>query len=118
MRSGLAKRLIEAAEALFVKKDAEAALLPLSAAIDCVAQNIYGRAGRAAYKNFIHERMELITRVAFNGMGIFNLNLAIDPIYDERGKVIEPDVQVLINPALNPDADVVGVFGLRARLVF
>jgi porin len=31
---------------------------------------------------------------------------------------ITPDVQLLINPALNPDADVVGVFGLRARLAF
>ena len=31
---------------------------------------------------------------------------------------VTPDVQVLIHPALNPDADVVAVFGLRARLVF
>jgi len=31
---------------------------------------------------------------------------------------VTPDVQILISPALNPDADVVGVFGLRARLVF
>ena len=31
---------------------------------------------------------------------------------------VTPDVQIVINPALNPDADVVGVFGLRARLVF
>jgi len=31
---------------------------------------------------------------------------------------VTPDVQVLIHPALNPDTDVVAVFGLRARLVF
>ena len=31
---------------------------------------------------------------------------------------ITPDIQVLLNPALNPDADVVGVFGVRARLAF
>jgi porin len=29
---------------------------------------------------------------------------------------VTPDVQVLINPALNPDKDVIGIFGLRARL--
>ena len=31
---------------------------------------------------------------------------------------VTPDVQVLIHPALNPNSDVVAVFGLRARLVF
>jgi porin len=31
---------------------------------------------------------------------------------------ITPDVQILFNPALNPNADVVAVFGLRGRLVF
>jgi porin len=31
---------------------------------------------------------------------------------------ITPDIQVLVNPALNSDTDVVGVFGLRARLAF
>ena len=31
---------------------------------------------------------------------------------------LTPDVQVLVNPATNPGADVVGVFGLRARLAF
>jgi len=35
-----------------------------------------------------------------------------------KSLTITPDVQVLINPALNPDAEVVGVFGLRARLIF
>ena len=29
---------------------------------------------------------------------------------------ITPDVQLLINPALNPDEDQIWVFGLRARL--
>jgi len=31
---------------------------------------------------------------------------------------VTPDIQLIIRPALNPDADVVAVFGLRARLVF
>ena len=31
---------------------------------------------------------------------------------------ITPDVQFLINPALNPDEDNIWVFGLRARLAF
>ena len=31
---------------------------------------------------------------------------------------ITPDVQLIINPALNPDEDVIGVFGLRARVTF
>lgn len=31
---------------------------------------------------------------------------------------ITPDVQYLVNPALNPEEDNIGVFGLRARVVF
>ncbi len=31
---------------------------------------------------------------------------------------ITPDVQLIIDPALNPDEDVIAVFGLRARLTF
>jgi len=31
---------------------------------------------------------------------------------------VTPDIQVLVNPALNPDDDVIVVFGLRARLTF
>ncbi len=31
---------------------------------------------------------------------------------------ITPDVQLLINPALNPNEDVIWLFGLRARLSF
>lgn len=27
-----------------------------------------------------------------------------------------PDVQVIFNPALDPDEDVIGIFGLRARI--
>ena len=33
-----------------------------------------------------------------------------------KGIAITPDVQLLINPALNPDEDTIWVFGLRARL--
>jgi len=35
-----------------------------------------------------------------------------------RRLTITPDVQVVIHPALNADSKVLGVFGLRARLVF
>ena len=31
---------------------------------------------------------------------------------------ITPSVQLVVDPALNPDEDVVGVFGLRARVTF
>jgi len=31
---------------------------------------------------------------------------------------ITPDVQLIVNPALDPDADQIWVFGLRARLEF
>lgn len=31
---------------------------------------------------------------------------------------ITPDIQVLVDPALNPDTEVAAVFGLRARLAF
>jgi len=31
---------------------------------------------------------------------------------------LNPSIQLLINPALNPDEDVIGVLGLRARLTF
>jgi porin len=31
---------------------------------------------------------------------------------------ITPDVQLIIDPALNPDEDVLWIFGLRARLAF
>ena len=30
---------------------------------------------------------------------------------------VTPDVQVLVNPALDPDKDIIGIFGLRARLI-
>jgi len=31
---------------------------------------------------------------------------------------ITPDVQVVFNPALNPDKNVIAIFGLRARISF
>ena len=31
---------------------------------------------------------------------------------------ITPDVQLIINPALNPDEDIVGIFGIRLRATF
>ena len=92
-KSGLAKRLIEAAEAMFIKNDAESALLPLCAAVDRMAKDVYGVSGRSAYQRFVHDRMELITRAAFNGTGILNMNFAINPIHDDKGREIEPHVR-------------------------
>lgn len=89
-RSGLAKRLINAAEYLFVRKDPESAFTPLFNAIDRVATDTYGKSGRATYKRFISERMELIARVAFDGTAILNWKFAIPPIHDEKGKTIKP----------------------------
>jgi hypothetical protein len=42
---------------------------------------------------------------------------------DRRGVLqvtfaITPDIQVVVDPALNPDQEVIGFFGLRARFVF
>ena len=31
---------------------------------------------------------------------------------------VTPDVQLIVNPALNPDTDVIGFFGLRLRAAF
>ncbi len=39
-------------------------------------------------------------------------------LYLTQSLAITPDVQLTIDPALNPDEDVVGVFGLRVRLTF
>lgn len=89
-RSGLAKRLINAADYLLVDQDPESAFTPLCNVIDRVAKEIYGKSGRATYKKFISERMELITRVAFDGTAFLNMTWAIPRIQDENGKVIKP----------------------------
>jgi hypothetical protein len=90
-KSGLAKRLIEAAHHLFVRKDAESALLPLCLAIDRVSKDLGGATGRRGYQQFIHDRMEIITRTAFDGLAILNLHFELDPLHDEKGKLIPPD---------------------------
>jgi len=87
----MVKRFAEAGEALFLRQDPEAALLPLSPVLDAMAGQIYSRKGRSAYKQFIHDRMEVITRVAFGGIAILNAFFAIGPLVDEKGKTIKPD---------------------------
>ena len=47
----------------------------------------------------------------YTGEAFYRLQLA-------QYVAITPDVQVIVDPALNPDEDVIGVFGLRARLTF
>lgn len=39
-------------------------------------------------------------------------------LHPSQNVTVTPDVQLLINPALTPDEDVIGIFGVRARLSF
>jgi type I restriction enzyme S subunit len=88
--SGVSKRLLNVAEHLFVKNDTESAWLPLCTLIDATTKHVLGRTGRQAYQEFIHQRMPLITRIAFSGVEVHNMNFAIPPIHDENGKPIKP----------------------------
>ena len=63
--------------------DPEAALLPISTAIDATATRRYGKRGRKSYKDWLHENLELITRVAL-GSPIFNLRLNYKHPYIEE----------------------------------
>lgn len=72
----IAKRVAEAVEKM-AQSDPEGALLPISSAIDATATKHYNRRGRKSYKDFIHENLGLITKVAF-GPSILNINLKYD----------------------------------------
>lgn len=72
----IAKRVEDAIEKL-TSEDADGALIPCSIAIDATAQKIYGKPGRGSFKGFIRDNMKLITRIAFNGTTIENLNLNV-----------------------------------------
>ena len=63
----IAKRIIEAYDKMNIR-DAEAALIPASIAVDATAkkENPDLKTGDA-YKQFLHKNLELITRVAFGG---------------------------------------------------
>lgn len=41
-----------------------------------------------------------------------------EPFYNGIVLTITPDVQLLFNPALNPDEDLIAIFGIRARIYF
>ncbi|MBE7466105.1 MAG: hypothetical protein HS116_21725 [Planctomycetes bacterium] len=69
----IAKRVAETFERM-AQNDAEAALLPISTAIDATATKHFKRRGRKSYKDFIHENLGLITKVGF-GPTIMNINL-------------------------------------------
>ena len=64
--------------------DAEAALIPVSIAMDATAQKFYGKPGRGSYKTFIHDNLPLITKVALNGPRIENLHLAVPAEFLQR----------------------------------
>ena len=56
----------------------------------------------------------------FGGTGLPELSIVSPRIY-YRWQVLKilaitPDVQLLINPALNPNEDVIGVFSIRGRI--
>jgi hypothetical protein len=91
-RTGLAKCLKEAAEALFERGDAEAALIPICNAIDCVAADTYGKGGRSTYKHFISDRIELITRVASDGGASFNKwSVNLPELQDDHGNDVHDE---------------------------
>lgn len=69
----IAKRVAETVERM-AQNDAEAALLPISTAIDATATKHFKCRGRKSYKDFIHENLGLITKVGF-GPTILNINL-------------------------------------------
>ena len=72
----IAKRVAEAVEKM-AQNDTEGALLPISAAVDATATKHFNRRGRKSYKDFIHENLSLITKVAF-GPSIMNINIKYD----------------------------------------
>ena len=88
---GLNKRIINAAEHLFLKEDAESAFSEICIAIDALASRIYYRKGRKSYMLFIKDRMDIITLIAFRGVCIRNLYVAVKPFDDGTGKIISAD---------------------------
>lgn len=56
--------------------DAEAAFVPLCAVIEKTARQEYHQPGKAAFKRFIGDNFQLITRLAFGGPNIARLRLA------------------------------------------
>jgi len=55
--------------------DNEGALFSVCSAIEATAKKEYGAGGRSNYKKFIHDNLELITGIAFDGKSISTLCL-------------------------------------------
>ena len=72
----ISKRVAEAVEKM-AQNNAEGALLPISAAVEATATKHFNRRGRKSYKDFIHDNLGLITKVAF-GSSVMNINLKYD----------------------------------------
>lgn len=86
----IAKRVTEATERM-QKGDYEGALFQICSALEATAKSEYGQSGRAIYKRFIHENLELITRVGFR-QRISNLTFGIDlNKFRSADDQIEPD---------------------------
>jgi hypothetical protein len=77
MTNGIAKRLQEAI-AKMETGDVEGALIPVSIAVASTAQYLYRNPKQKSnrgddglhYKRFVHDNLDIITRVAFAGLGI------------------------------------------------
>lgn len=79
----IGKRIADALDK-FHANDAEAALIPVSIAIDATAQKLYGKQGRGSYKDFISDNMLLISKAGLNGRQIENIFLQVPPEFVTR----------------------------------
>lgn len=69
----IGKRVSEAIDKMEAS-DPEGALFAICAALEATATKEFGKPGRASYKDFLHQNLALITRVAF-GPKIMNMRL-------------------------------------------
>jgi hypothetical protein len=73
----IGKRIAEALDK-FHAGDAEAALIPVSIAVDATAQKLYGTQGGKSYKDFLAENFQLVTKVAL-GVQVMNMIVGVPP---------------------------------------
>jgi hypothetical protein len=72
----ISKRVAEAIDQMNAG-DPESALFQICSVLEATATQFYGKKGRGSYKDFIHDNLDLITRIAL-GPRILNINLAYD----------------------------------------
>jgi len=80
----IAKRVIEAIDK-FMVKDYEGSFIPTCIAVDATATREFPNdSNNVAYKTFIHNNLSIVTRLAFGGVTMYNINL----------KYSHPDIKV------------------------